>query len=354
MTAQKNPEDFNLSCPPTARDESRILLAHGGGGRLMHELLEKSIFPVFDNPFLARAHDSAQLEIQKVRFAFTTDSYVVHPIFFPGGDIGSLAVYGTVNDLAMSGAVPLYLSVGLILEEGFLVDDLRAITASMKSAADRTGVTIVTGDTKVVERGKADGLFINTSGIGVIRHPCRIGPENIQEGDVVLLNGDIGRHGMAVMAFREGISFESKLESDLAPLNGPVEKLLASQIEIHCLRDLTRGGLATGLNELARASGCGIRVEEGRITVREEVRGSCEILGLDPYYAANEGKFLAVVPERDAVRALEILRAEPGGNEAAIIGAVGKRTSAAVTLQSKLGTSRVLDMLSGEQLPRIC
>ncbi len=350
----QQPEEFTLQCPIPISDYPHILLAHGGGGRLMRQLIEKLFIPAFANPVLNARHDGALLQLGGVRLAFTTDSFVVHPLFFPGGDIGSLAVYGTVNDLAMCGARPLYLSAGFILEEGLSMETLWRIVQSMRRAAEVAGVQLVTGDTKVVDRGKGDGVFINTSGIGVIEHDVSIAPGNVRPGDVVLINGDIGRHGIAIMAVREGLAFETTIESDSAPLSDLVLRLLDAGVEVHCLRDLTRGGLASAVIEIAGAAQVHVQLDEGAIPVREEVQGACEILGLDPLYVANEGRFVAFVAPSDAERALAILRAHPLGAEASIIGQVAERPAGTVTIRSRIGASRIVDMLSGEQLPRIC
>ncbi len=347
-------------------------MAHGGGGRLMHQLLENVFGQAFSNPILDTRHDSAQFTIPVARasrpfdseltggtpvplkLAMTTDSYVVRPLFFPGGDIGSLAVHGTVNDLAMSGARPLYLSCAFIIEEGLPMDTLWRVACSMREAARKCGVQIVTGDTKVVDKGKGDGLFLNTTGLGVIEHRQTILPQNVQPGDAVLVSGDLGRHGMAIMAVREGLQFESAIESDSAPVAEVVLDLLEAGIEIHCLRDLTRGGLASALNEIAEAAGVAIAVEEKLIPVREEVHAACELLGLDPLHVANEGRFVAFVAEKDSVRALEMLRQHAVAANAARVGRVGEKSAPLVTLKSPIGASRILDMPSGEQLPRIC
>ncbi len=340
--------DFTLSCPLPYVEQETILLAHGGGGKAMHRLLESVFMPAFSNPLLAAAHDGAALNINGARLAFSTDSYVIHPLFFPGGDIGSLAVNGTVNDLAMCGARPLFLSVGFIIEEGLPMETLRRVVDSMKQAAETAGVQIVTGDTKVVDRGKGDGLFINTAGIGVIEHRLQILPTSVCPGDAVIVNGDIGRHGMAIMAVREGLEFESTIESDCAPLAQSVQALLDAGIEIHCLRDLTRGGLTSGLCEIAEAANVHIHVLEPSVPVHEDVRGACEILGMDPMYVANEGKFVLFVPQHEAERTLSIL-----GGEAQQIGTVQAGRNH-VTVESAIGVTRILDMLTGEQLPRIC
>jgi hydrogenase expression/formation protein HypE len=351
MTA---PVNFSLTCPIPIQDYPQVLLAHGGGGRLMRDLIETMFIAAFGNETLAMRHDSALIETGKGRLAFTTDSYVVRPLFFPGGDIGSLAVHGTVNDLAMSGARPLYLSCGFILEEGLPMETLWAIVLSMGAAAQACGAKIVTGDTKVVDRGKGDGIFINTAGIGVIEHGLTIAPQSVRPGDAILLSGDIGRHGIAVMSAREGLAFESSITSDSAPLFEPVQALIQAGIEVHCLRDLTRGGLSSALVEIAE--GCRLRfdIDEGAVSVRDDVRGACEILGLDPLYVANEGRFVAFVPESQAEKALRSLAPHPLGSQAAVIGRTDTSAVARVVLKTALGTERMIDMLSGEQLPRIC
>lgn len=341
--------DFTLACPMPHVDDQTVLLAHGSGGRAMHRLLEQIFLPAFTNPALAAEHDGAVLNVNGSRLAFTTDSYVVHPLFFPGGDIGALAVNGTVNDLAMCGARPLFLSVGFILEEGLPVETLQRVVASMREAAAAAGVQIVTGDTKVVDKGKGDGLFINTAGIGIIEHPVQIAPQQVRSGDAVIVNGDLGRHGMAIMAVREGLEFESTITSDCAPLAEPVLNLLEAGIDVHCLRDLTRGGLVSGLCEIASAASAHIHISEMAVPVSEDVRGACEILGLDPMYVANEGRFMVFVPHHEVSRTLAIL-----GDQARWIGSVSDDEAGLVTLESAIGATRVLDMLSGEQLPRIC
>ena len=346
-------KDFTLSCPLPVSDYPTVTLAHGGGGKLMHQLIEKMILPAFRSPLLEMRHDGAVFDAGGARLAFTTDSYVVHPLFFPGGDIASLAINGTVNDLAMCGARPLYLSCAMILEEGLPMETLWAVVQGLKRSAEHAGVQLVTGDTKVVDRGKGDGVFLNTAGVGVVEHDLVIAPASIRPGDVVLLSGDIGRHGIAIMAVREGLEFESQIESDCAPLNFAVQALLAGNIEVHCMRDLTRGGLGTALIELAEAGGVEIAVEESRIAVRDDVAGACELLGFDPLYLANEGRMIAVVPEHEAGRALELLRQSPYAAGATEIGRVSAGHSR-VMLKSRIGTTRMLDMLSGEQLPRIC
>lgn len=342
------------SCPVPIGQYAQVLMAHGGGGRLMHQLLEKVFLPAFANPWLAAGHDASVIQAGAARVALTTDSYVVQPLFFPGGSIGTLAVNGTVNDLAMAGARPLGLSAGFIIEEGLSIETLERVVASMQAAASEAGVAIVTGDTKVVDRGKGDGVFINTSGLGLVEHDFAILPASVRPGDLVVLSGDVGRHGMAIMAAREGLRFESAIESDCAPLWEPVRDLLASGIEVHCLRDLTRGGLVSALNEIAGAAGVGIAIDEREVRVREDVRGACEILGFDPMYVANEGRFVAFVPDADAVRAVDVLRRHAVSADAGIVGEVRSESAGLVLVRSLLGSTRVLDMLSGEQLPRIC
>jgi hydrogenase expression/formation protein HypE len=342
------------ACPIPDQGKDIIQLAHGGGGLLMHRLIDQVIRPAFATADDDFAHDGAVLEPHAPRLAFTTDSYVVRPLFFPGGDIGSLAVYGTVNDLAMCGARPRYLSVGFILEEGLPIPVLHRVVASMRAAADTTGVRLVTGDTKVVERGRGDGLYVNTAGIGEVRYGGAIAPRKVRAGDAVLLSGDIGRHGIAVMAAREGFGFEGEIASDCAPLAETVMRLIDAGIELHCLRDPTRGGLATALVEIARTGDVVIRVDESAIAISEPVRGACELLGLDPLYVANEGRFVAFVPAHAAEQALSVLRSGPGGSGAAMIGHVESSGGGEVLLVGVIGGTRALDLLSGDQLPRIC
>jgi len=347
-------KSFQLQCPVPLNNGEHVQLAHGGGGRRMHDLLEGLLLPSFSNELLLERHDGATLNIAGVRLAFTTDSYVVKPLFFPGGDIGTLAVNGTVNDLAMCGARPLYLSSAFILEEGFPMESLRRVVESIRITSVAAKVQLVTGDTKVVDKGKGDGIFVNTAGIGVVEHGLTIAPSAVRAGDVILLSGDLGRHGIAIMAAREGLSFESTIESDCAPLWEPVSALLAAGVEIHCLRDLTRGGLSSGLIEIAETAEVRIAIEEMLIPIREDVAGACEILGLDPLYLANEGRFVAVTPEHETARALSILSQHAVTSGAVRIGQVREKPAGMVTMKSRLGTERILDMLSGEQLPRIC
>jgi hydrogenase expression/formation protein HypE len=342
-------------CAVPASGSDTVLMAHGGGGRMTQRLIEGLFLKSFDNPALRELHDGAVVEIAGARLAFSTDSFVISPLFFPGGDIGALAVHGTVNDLAMCGAKPVALSAGLILEEGLPLEDLGRIVASMQKAAQSANVSIVTGDTKVVDRGKGDGIFINVSGIGLIPAGITISPKRARPGDIVLVSGEIAVHGIAIMSLREGLRFETTLESDTAGLDGIVADLLAALGDkVHVLRDPTRGGVASTLHEIATQAGVGIRLDEARLPIGEEVRGACEILGLDPLYVANEGKFLAIVAREEADRALETLRAHPLGRNAAIIGEVVPSSPGQVTLKSRIGGLRVVDLLSGEQLPRIC
>ncbi len=348
------PVDFGLSCPLSVGRHHTVQLAHGGGGRLTRELIEQLFMPAFQGASAEPRHDSAVVSLAGAHIAFTTDTYVVHPRFFPGGDIGKLAVCGTVNDLAMAGARAAYLSAGFLLEEGFSLQELRRIVDSMRDAAANAGVELVTGDTKVVDRGKGDGLFINTSGIGAIASPRPLHPGCVRPGDAILVSGDLGRHGVAVLSVRAGLSFESPVESDCAPLGGLVTALLDAHVPLHCLRDPTRGGLATALNEIALDAGVGIELDEIAIPICEGVSSACELLGLDPLYVACEGRVLLFLPEGEAARALDILRRHPLGAHAAQIGHVTEAPKGAVTLRTRLGGRRLLDLLSGEQLPRIC
>jgi len=347
---------FNLSCPVPRVADDRIVLAHGGGGRLTHQLIEKLFLPAFANPVLERRHDAAILRINGLRLSFTTDSFVVQPLIFPGGTIGDLAIHGTVNDLAMCGARPFYLSAGFILEEGLSMETLRVVVASMQEAAAQAKVQLVTGDTKVVDKGKGDGLFVNTSGIGLIESEGEpmIEPASVQVGDSVIVSGDLGRHGIAILSVRKGLEFESGILSDTACVWPAVEALLNAGIELHCLRDLTRGGLATALNEIASLRGVCIKLEEALLPVEETVQGACEILGLDPLYVANEGRFAAFLPARQSEAAIEVLKTVPVSQGAVAVGGVEEAPRGLVVLQSRIGGNRVVDMLSGEQLPRIC
>lgn len=346
--------DFGFQCPIPIEQYPQILLAHGGGGKLTHQLIEKMFIPTFRNAALEARHDGAVLDIGGSRLAFTTDSYVIRPLFFPGGDIGTLAICGTVNDLAMCGARPLYVSAAFIIEEGLPMETLWSVVTSMHRTAEEAGVSVVTGDTKVVDRGKADGLYVNTAGIGWVPSERTIGPQRVRPGDAVILSGDIGRHGIAVMAAREGLAFETTLQSDCAPLARAVERLFENGIDVHCLRDLTRGGLSAALVEIAGASHCQVRVDEELIPIREDVRGACEVLGLDPLFVANEGRFICFVPEPEAGRALLALQADPVSEGVCIIGSVDGTPSGRAVLRSRIGVTRIIEMLSGEQLPRIC
>jgi hydrogenase expression/formation protein HypE len=347
--------DFVTSCPAPLGQYTSVLLAHGGGGRLMHQLLERVFVEAFRNPLLETRHDAAVLDLGSARVAFTTDSYVVRPLFFPGGDIGTLAVNGTVNDLAMAGAHPRYLSAGFIIEEGFAVETLQRVVASMRDAALAAGVQIVTGDTKVVDRGKGDGVFINTAGVGTVAHELCIQPSAVRAGDAVILSGDIGRHGMAIMAVREGIAFETRIESDSASLLPLVDRLReAFGPDVHVLRDPTRGGVASTLNEIAAASGVGVELEEAAIPVPSDVSAACEMLGLDPLYVANEGVLVALLPESLTEAALASLREHPMGAAAVRVGKVVAGHPGLVVLRTAIGGSRIVDQLPGDQLPRIC
>ena len=335
-------------------ETNRILLAHGSGGELSHELVTSLFVKAFHNPLLDPLDDGAVLEVAGERWAFTTESYVVTPIFFPGGDIGKLAVCGTVNDLSMSGARPLFLSAGFIIEEGFPLSSLQTIVASMQETAVEANVKIVTGDTKVVNRGGADGIFINTAGIGRIPDGVQISGSLARPGDRVLLSGSIGDHGVAILSSREGLQFSTTLQSDCAPLNGLVAAMLEVSKEIRCLRDPTRGGLSSTLNELARQSDVGVWVEEDRIPIREEVQGACELLGFDPLLLANEGKLVAIVAAEAAEMILQRMKSHPQGRDAAIIGEVREEPKGKVIQRTRIGLTRIVDMMVGEPLPRIC
>jgi len=345
---------FSLSCPVPKTDTEQIQMAHGGGGTRMAQLIDRVFRKHFSNEALNQLNDSSVLQLPASKIAFTTDSFVVNPLFFPGGNIGTLAINGTVNDLSMSGARPLYLSCGFILEEGMSISLLEQIVEAMANEAAKSGVQIVTGDTKVIDRKSGDGVYINTAGVGVIEHDQSIGPQFVKPGDAVLVNGDLGRHGIAVMAVREGLEFEGGIESDCAPLAVLVQDLIDADIEIHCMRDLTRGGLVSALNEIADSSQMSITLDEKAIPISEEVEGACEMLGLDPLMVANEGRFVLFVPESDAGKALEIMRKYEQGQGAVRIGQVGESGKNIVTLKNRFGTTRILDRLSGEQLPRIC
>jgi len=343
------------TCPVPLAHRTEITIGHGGGGRLTQDLIDRIFRPAFANATLATQHDGALLQTPAGgRLAFTTDSHVVSPLFFPGGDIGKLAVNGTVNDLCMCGARPLWLSAAFILEEGFPMATLEKVVQSMKEAAAAAGVAIVTGDTKVVERGKGDGLYVTTAGVGVIETSLTVAPASIRAGDAIVLSGDVGRHGMAIMATRAGLEFESAIESDCAPLVAPVRALLDAGLEIHCLRDLTRGGLATSLVELAESAKLAIAIDGAKVPVSELVGGACEILGLDPLYVANEGRFVCILPAAQAQQAAEIISAHGSGGPAVIIGTVKAGPAGQVTQLSIIGSERIVDRLSGEQLPRIC
>jgi len=332
----------------------KILLDHGSGGKISHRLISEMMLPLFDNSILAQLDDGAVLELNGKRLAFSTDTYTVDPIFFPGGSIGDLAINGTVNDLAMCGAVPRYIGVGLLIEEGFAVADLARILQEMSLAAARANVMVVTGDTKVVPRGAADKIFINTSGIGVIADNVVVGSGHARVGDVILLSGSIAEHGIVILTQREGMTFESELRSDTAPLHVLVEKMFAVSRDIHVLRDPTRGGVGTALNEIAYRSKVGIVIHEERIPVRKEVMGICELMGFDPLYIANEGKLLAFIARAHAEKVLAAMQADPNGREAQIIGEVVADNPGMVCLKTRIGGTRIVDMLTGEQLPRIC
>lgn len=347
--------DFNgFNCPVPLNDYAEIVLGHGGGGQLSAELVKHLFVPAFQNDHLALLADAAVLNIGDQRLAFTTDSFVVRPLFFPGGCIGDLAINGTVNDLAMSGATPLYLSAGFIIEEGFPIESLAAITNAMSRAAKRAGVQVVAGDTKIVEKGHGDGCYINTTGIGVVAEGLQIAPDRAQPGDAVILSGTIGDHGMAVMSVREGLEFEAPISSDSAPLNELVQEMLAVCPEIRTLRDPTRGGLASTLNEIAASSSVGIMIDDQAIPIDQVVASACEILGLDPLFVANEGKLVSIVPAEAAEATLAVVRRHDLGKNAAIIGHVTADHPGRVVSKTEIGATRVITMQIGEQLPRIC
>jgi hydrogenase expression/formation protein HypE len=349
---------LELSCPAPLPAKDTILLGHGSGGKLSADLIRDIFLPAFQNPVLARLDDQAIVSVNGQRIAITTDSFVVKPLFFPGGDIGSLAVHGTINDLAMGGATPLFLSAAFIIEEGFSMDELRRVVNSLQQAAAEAGVQVVTGDTKVVEKGKGDGLFINTTGIGLMPGGVDLSADRARPGDKVLLSGSIGDHGIAILAQREGLEFETQIQSDSAALHTLVAAMLgaASNVipDIRCLRDPTRGGVSSTLNEIAERSQVGIELEERSLPIREQVRGACELLGLDPLYVANEGKLIAIVGPEAADAVLQAMKRHPLGSEAQIIGMVKKENPRLVTMRTPFGTTRIVDMLAGDQLPRIC
>ena len=347
-------QKIELACPVPIGQYEKIVMAHGGGGRLMQQLIDQVMLKEFNHSASSEKNDSAVVMANSARLAFTTDSYVVNPLFFPGGDIGKMAVCGTLNDLAMSGARPLYLSCGFIIEEGFAIASLQTIVQSMSRQAKSAGVEIVTGDTKVVEKGKGDGIYINTSGIGCLETSLQISPSMMQSGDVIIINGDIGRHGIAIMAARENFKLEQPLESDCADVSGLVKSLLDAGLEIHCMRDLTRGGLATALVEISATANKHIMLQEAALAIPDTVRSVCELLGLDPCYVANEGRFISVLPAEQAEQALAVMHAHPLGKGAAIIGTVEADNNGLVTMKNKIGTTRILELLSGSQLPRIC
>ncbi|MCB0283728.1 MAG: hydrogenase expression/formation protein HypE [Calditrichaeota bacterium] len=344
-----------MSCPLPITKHDTVQLSHGSGGKMMNDLISKLFMWAFDNPLLNKKDDQAVIEMNGQRFAFSTDSFVVDPLFFPGGNIGELAVNGTVNDVAMSGAKPLFLSTGFIIEEGFSLQELQKIVEAMRDAAAKAGVMIVTGDTKVVNKGKGDKVFINTAGIGIIEHKFNISASNLQEGDILIINGTIADHGMAIMSKREGLAFETPVVSDTAALNGLIEKIIeAGGADVHAMRDPTRGGLAATLNEFAEESAITIRIKQDRIPMNEATSGACEILGLDPLYVANEGKMVVAVARKSADKVLNVMQNHPLGKQSSIIGDVVKDKDGMVTMQTRIGAWRIVDMLVGEQLPRIC
>ncbi len=343
-----------IACPVPLTGYDRVVLGHGSGGRLGTELVQRIFLPALGNDILSALEDQATLPALDGRLAITTDAFVVRPIFFPGGDIGSLAVHGTVNDLAVGGAIPRHLSAAFILEEGLLISDLERVVRSMAEACRVCGVQVVAADTKVVERGKGDQIYITTTGVGVVPAGRALSVHSARPGDCVLLSGSLGDHGIAVLSCREGLDFETDLLSDSAPLIGLVAALLAAAPRTRCMRDPTRGGLSSALHEIAAASGVGVELDEAAIPIREEVRGACEMLGLDPLYVANEGKLVAIVPEPDVTAALAALRAHPQGQGAAIVGKVVSQPRGLVTMRSRVGGTRIVPLLAGEQLPRIC
>ncbi|NTW55800.1 MAG: hydrogenase expression/formation protein HypE [Chlorobiaceae bacterium] len=342
------------ACPLPIQQHETVQMAHGAGGRLSQALMQRIFMPHLSNAFLDQLDDQAKFDIPAGRAAFTTDTYVVSPVFFPGGNIGELAVNGTVNDLAVGGARPLYLSAGFVLEEGLPLQELEIIVRSMAEAARKAGVLIVTGDTKVVGRGQCDKLFINTSGIGIVRKDVSVSCRNLRHGDSIILSGSVGDHGMAIMTTREGLSFQSGITSDSAPLNAMIEAVLEAVPTVHAMRDPTRGGVAATLNELAVSSYAGIEIHEGTVPVRDDVRGACELLGIDPFHVANEGKLVLSVAAADAPKVLEVMRAFDCGREAAVIGSVVADHPGMVVMRTAFGSRRVIDLPLGEQLPRIC
>ncbi len=353
-TKARSETNFEMSCPVPLPAKDTILLGHGSGGKLSAELIRDVFLSALRNPVLSRLDDQAIVNVNGQRLAITTDSFVVKPLFFPGGDIGSLSVHGTVNDLAMGGATPLFLSAAFIIEEGFSMDELRRVVNSMQKAAAAARVQVVTGDTKVVEKGKGDGLFINTTGIGLVPDGVDLSADRARFGDKVLLSGSIGDHGIAILAQREGLEFETQIQSDSAALHTLVSDMLGVTREIRCMRDPTRGGVSSALNEIAERSRVGIEIEERSLPIHEEVHGACELLGLDPLYVANEGKLIAIVAPEAAEAVLQAMRRHPLGAEAQIIGTVKEENPGLVIIRTLLGTTRIVDMLAGDQLPRIC
>jgi hydrogenase expression/formation protein HypE len=354
LTTQDFPDFQGLVCPVPLPHREQIMLGHGSGGKMSHDLIARTFLPAFSNPSLDAGDDAGVISLEKGRLAISTDSHVVWPLFFPGGDIGRLAVCGTVNDVSMMGAKPLYLTAGFILEEGLDISVLDQVVSSMRAAAQEAGVAIIAGDTKVVQKGKADGLYINTTGVGIIPPSVQISGAFARPGDLVLLSGAIGEHGIAVLSARGDLGFTSDVESDVAPLNHLVQSMLKAPLDIHALRDPTRGGLATTLNEIARQSQVGIYIEEALIPVRPAVAAACEMLGFDPLYIANEGKLVAFVAPEAATDVLEIMRQDRYGKEAAIIGEVRAEPPGRVLIRTTLGSTRLVDVPSGEILPRIC
>lgn len=357
MTADNTADGVTIdgwSCPAPLRDQPNIVMGHGGGGKLSAELIQHLFLPAFNNEQLDSLGDAAVIDLPGGRIAMSTDSFVIRPRIFPGGDIGELAINGTVNDVAMTGATPLYVSVAMILEEGMPIDELAALTQSLAKAAEQAGVQLVTGDTKVVDRGHGDGVYINTTGLGIIRDGVDIRPQNVRPGDAILVNGTIGDHGMAIMSVREGLEFETTIKSDTAALNHLVAALLDAGIDVRALRDPTRGGLAATLNEFAEAAQVGVVVEELRLPVKREVASACEMLGMDPFFVANEGKVVVVVPADQADKALEVMRADELGADATAIGEIVANHPGVVVAKTAIGATRVVDTQVGEQLPRIC